>query len=174
VRLAAAAMACGSFLGLLNGTGHAQVIPSLSEVSVTVVDQIGALIDNSEVVFKSDSKAIVARPVEDKWWIKVGLPSGKYDVTVSKPGFLKAVVPDFEVVASAPNELKVVLWIDPNASQTCGLCGCSGCVGLAVPATTSELPNAIPPDPEPASSNRPVAKRTRSWRCLYLWKCSGS
>jgi hypothetical protein len=179
MRLTLAATAVGTLLSLLTAAGHAQIVPPVSEVKVTVVDQIGALIDDCEVVFKSDSERIVAHPGQDRWWIRVRLPSGQYAVTASKAGFLKNEVPDFQVVAPEAKELKIVLNVDPdvcrNNACVCGP-GCGAGAVMVVPTTPPEPPRVIQAEPAPAPPVQPAARarKSRSLRCLYLWKCSTS
>jgi len=124
MRLAPAVMAASTILSLLIAAGHAQVVAPLSELKVTVVDQSGAAIDDCEVVFKSDSKTIVSHTGKDGSSTSVRLPSGRYAVTASKLGFLRNALLDFQVVAPEPDELKIVLEVDPTYSSTpmCGPC----------------------------------------------------
>lgn len=156
---------------LLIAGSQAQVAAPLSEIKVTVVDQTGAVIAGSEVVFKGDSKTIVSHTDIDGAAAGT-LPSGQYAVTVSARGFVKNCVPDFRVVAPVPSELRIVLKGDP-ANITCGPCG--GADAPETPTITSDLPNVIEDEPgavpvQPASKTR----KSRSLRCLYLWKCSAS
>jgi len=168
--IAAATAVC---IFLLIAGSHAQVAAPLSQVSVTVVDQSGAVIAEGEVLFKSDSKTIVSRTGKDGS-VTVTLPSGQYAVTASHNGFLKNNVPDFQVVAPATGELKVVLMVDPH-SETCGgpVCGCSPCPLITI---TSDLPNVKEDEPSPVPAVKPATKsrKSRSLHCLYLWKCSTS
>ena len=162
----AAATAVSIFL-LIAGS-QAQPAAPLSQVRVTFVDQIGAVIGDGEVVFKSASKTIVSRTGNDGS-VTVTLASGRYTLTATSRGFLKNEVPDFQVVAPEPNELKIVLKIDPTP-----VCGpCVGEVAL-VPTVTTDLPNVITSEPSRESPAQPAAKKIRSPRCLYLWKCSAS
>ena len=170
LRLIAATMTCGTVLSLLIAVSHGQVAPPLSEIKITVVDQSGARIPDSDVVFKGDSKTIVSHTGSDGAGT-VALPSGRYAVAASHHGFLKNEVVDFQVVAPEPRELRVVLMFDPH-SEICGiLCGCSPCP--LMPTITSEVPNVID-EPRPTPPLQPAAKtkNIRSLRCLYLWKCS--
>lgn len=172
MRLPFAATAVGTFLSLLITAGHAQVVAPLSEAKVTVVDQIGAVLPDSDVVFKSDSKTIVSRTGRTGS-LTMRLPSGRYAVTVSHFGFLKNEIVDFQAVAPEPGELKVVLQAGP--APICTL-PCGPFPVNLVPTATSDLPNVIEPKPEPglAPSTQSVSRKTRSWHCLYLWKCSNS
>ena len=169
-RATAATMAVSVFL--LLAASHAQVGPPLSEIKVTVVDQNGARIADSELVFKGDSKTIVSH-TGSEGAVTVALPSGQYSVAAGHSGFLKNEVLDFQVVAPEPLELKVVLMVDPH-SEICGLaCGCSPCP--LMPTITSEVPNVIVIDetrPRPPALPAAQIKKIRSLRCLYLWKCS--
>jgi len=126
-----------------------------------------AVIADGDVVFKSDSKTTVSRTGKDGS-VTVTLPSGQYAVTAKSRGFLKNEVPDFQIVAPEPNELKIVLKIDPT--RMCGPCVSD--VAL-VPTVTTDLPNVITSEPSRDFPAQP-AKKIRSPRCLYLWKCSAS
>lgn len=159
---------------LLMGKARAQEVSSPSEVKVTVVDQGGAVIADSEVAFKSDARTIVGHTGGDGPTM-VKLPSGQYVVTASRPGFLKNVVLDFLVAAPAPSELKVVLKVDPAYSS---LPMCGPCLGPTeqTPIITSDLPGVIEDQPNPVPPVQPATKnrKGRSRQCLYLWKCSTS
>jgi hypothetical protein len=170
-RMPTAAAAVSVFL-LITGI-QAQVAAPLSEARVTVVDQSGAVIADGEVVYKSNSKTIASHTGTDGSAV-VALPSGRYSVTATHVGFLRAEIPDFQVVAPEPSELRVVLQVDPNF-QDCGPCGCNRCPVL-VPITpaTPDPPNVITSEPGRDSRAQPAAKKIRSPRCLYLWKCSAS
>jgi hypothetical protein len=161
----AAATAVGIFL-LIPGS-QAQVATSSAEIKITVVDQIGAVIADGDVVFTSDSKTIISHTGKDGS-VTVTLPSGQYAVTASHYGFLKTNVPDFQVVAPQPNDLKIVLKVGGPA-MICTL-PCGPMVNLEVPTITSDVSAAIPPDPEPPTE--PETRKARSWHCLYLWKCA--
>jgi hypothetical protein len=166
-----AAMVCSTFLSLLMAVGYAQVVSPSSEIKVTVVDQSGAVISDCEVVFKSVSKTIVS-PTGKDGSLSIRLPGGRYTVTASHFGFLKNELPDFQVVAPAPNELKVVLKADPHYSST-PVCNPCPNVVPAIPTATSDLPSVISPEPSLVDpSAQPVTRKIRSWHCLYLWKCS--
>lgn len=168
MRLALAAAAVGTFLGLLTTPSHAQIVSPVSEVTFVVVDETGARITGSELVLKCDSKAVVSHTGNDGA-VTITLPSGQYAVTVSARGFVQKNVLDFPVVAPAPGELKVVMKGDPGSSLSpCGQC--------PAPTTTSDLPNVIADEPSPVPPVRPATKtrKSRSPLCLYLWKCSAS
>jgi hypothetical protein len=170
-RVTAAGMAVSAFL--LIAALQAQVSAPLSEVKVTVVDQSGAVIADSEVVFKSDSKTIVSHTGSDGS-VALTLPSGRYDVTANHLGFLKGEIPDFPVTAPEPRDLRMVLKVDPKGLD-CGPCGCNGC-SVLVPTTLADPdpPNIIRSEAGRDSPAQPVAKKIHSARCLYLWKCSAS
>ena len=167
-RVAAATVALG-FTLLTAGT-HAQVAAPLSEIKVIVVDPMGARIPGSEVTFKGDSRTIVSHMGSDGA-ATVTLPSGQYSVTVSALGFLKNNVPEFQVVAPVPGELKVAL--EPGPVVTCG-----PCIGpmIDIQTVSSDLPNVIEDEPIPVLPVPPATRtrKTRSLQCLYLWKCSAS
>ena len=167
-RAAAATMAVSVFL-LIAGS-QAQVVAPLSEIKVSVVDESGAIIPDSEVVFKSDSTTVVSHAGIDGA-LRVALPSGQYAVTVSAPAFRKTKVPDFRVVAPAFAELKAVLKVD-----SCPPGPCLTVIPVEVPIVTSDLPNVIEAEPSPVPTVQPATKirKSRSLRCLYFWKCSTS
>ena len=175
-----AAMTYGTLFSFPIVVGYAQSALPVSEVKVTVVDQTGALIIDSEVAFQTDSKTIVSH-VGNNGWATVTLPGGQYVVTASHLGFLKNTVPDFQVSAPKAAALQFVLQV--GRAEICTL-PCGGLPPL-LELTTSDLPNFIPPEPihesssPPAATTQAVAQQTaprkiRSWHCLYLWRCSVS
>jgi hypothetical protein len=170
IRLTNPVVALAVSILLLIAGSQAQVAAPLSQVKVTAVDQMGAVIADSDLVFKSDSKTIVSRTGKDGS-VTVTLPSGRYALTVSARGFLNNSVPDFQVVTSAPSELKIVLMVGP-AIVVCGPCGGAG--APETPTITSDLPNVIEdePSPVPAVHSATKTRKSRSLHCLYLWKCS--
>jgi hypothetical protein len=171
----AAATAVSIFL-LIAGS-QAQVAAPLSQVKVIVVDQVGAVIADGEVVFKSDSKTIVSRTGKDGS-VTVTLPSGRYAVTASHYGFSKNEASDFQIVAAEPNELKVVLNVDDSCRNNSCVCMGPTCGAdpIVVATITSDLPNVIEDEPGPVKPVQPATKtrKSRSPHCLYLWKCSTS
>jgi hypothetical protein len=160
----------GLLLSLLVATSKAQDTTHVSEVKVTVVDPTGAVIANSEVAFKSDSKTIVAHTANNGS-VAFKLQTGQYAVTVSVAGFKKKEISDFQVVAPLPSELRVALEIDPRPTDIP-----FGGLLTETPTTTSDVPNAIPlepvPDSPPPVTNEVEIKKVHSSHCLYLWKCS--
>jgi Carboxypeptidase regulatory-like domain len=162
------AVAVSTLLTLAVSMDHAQVDALVSEVKVTVVDQSGAVIADSEIVFKFDSRTITSH-VGNDGSVTVTLPSARYVVIASHPGFLKNEVSDFQVVAPQPRELKIVLMADPTP-----MCGPSVSSSPIVTTTASDVSSAVTPAPAREFPAQPVARRTRSWHCLYLWKCSTS
>jgi hypothetical protein len=165
-RVTGAAMAISVFL-LIAG-GQAQVTAPLSEIKVTVVDQTGAVIADSEVIVKGASKTISLHTGSDGT-VMVTLPRGQYAITASHYGFVKNNVPDLQVVAPAPGELKVALMVG-STSVICGPCAGAP----ETPLITSDLPNVIEDDPSPVPPIQATTRKNRSLRCLYLWKCSTS
>jgi hypothetical protein len=113
--LSVAVVVC-AFLSSRITSRDAQVVPPLSKVRVAVVDQSDAAVDDCEVVFKSDSGTVVSHTSKDGSSITVGLQSGWYVVTVSKSGFVKTEIRDFQVLAPAVDELKIVLKVDPTSA----------------------------------------------------------
>jgi hypothetical protein len=171
-RVTAAALAVSAFLVI--AAAQAQVSSPVSAVKVTVFDQSGAVIADGEVVFKSDSKTIASRTGKDGVAIAT-LPSGRYSVTAKQPGFLKEEVNDFQVGASGPKELTMVLKVDPHSSAPCGPCGCGVCPDLVptIPAAP-DLPTEIRPKRSGDSNAPRGTRKIRSLRCLYVWRCSAS
>lgn len=155
-------------LSLCMAVAHAQAVVPLSEVKVIVFDQAGGVIPDSEVTFKSHSNTFVSHTGMDGL-IKVMLPSDQYNVTTSRLGFLKNEVFDFRITAPGPNEIKVVMAVAPP-TIVCTL-PCGPYFNLLVPTTTSDLPNFIEYEPAPDPLAQTLAQKTRSWHCLYLWKC---
>jgi Carboxypeptidase regulatory-like domain len=168
MRLPLAAAAVTTLLSLLTASSLAQVAAASSAIKVTVVDQSGAVIPGSELVFRGDSRPIVAR-TDDDGAVTVSLQSGRYAITTSHLGFLKNEMPDFQVAPAHPGELRIVLNVGP--SMVCTL-PCGPMVNAEVPTIPSDVLGMIPPDPEPPT--KPAAKMSRSWHCLYFWKCAST
>lgn len=172
--LSAAAVALFAFAV---AAGEAQVAPPLSEVRVTVVDVAGAVITGTEVTFKGESKTVVSRTGNDGS-VTLTLPRGRYAVSASHLGFLKNDALSQSVTAGS-NELRIVLQVRDCGNNSC-ICmfDCAGPLPELEP-TTSDLPNVITsdePSPVPPTlpATAPAINKTRSLRCLYLWKCSAS
>jgi len=145
--LSVAVVVC-AFLSSRITSSHAQVVPPLSKVRVAVVDQSGAAIDDCEVVFKSDSGTVVSHTSKDGPSTTIGLQSGWYVVTVSKSGFVKTEIRDFQVLPPAVDELKFVLKVDPDfCSRSACICSGPTCGGAMVPLATSDLPSDIASEP---------------------------
>jgi hypothetical protein len=155
-------VAVSVFLSLVIVLGHAQVAPLL-EVKAIVVDETGAVIPGCEIVFKSDSETIAAHTSTDGS-LTLKLPSGKYAVTVTRAGFVKSKT--FQIVTPMQDALRVVLKVDQTSSE--------GPLVDAVPTATSDLPSIITSGPSRVPSVPPVTRKSRSWHCLYLWRCSTS
>lgn len=174
IRRIAAAVGISALLSIVVVVGQAQVAPPLSEVKATVLDQNGAVMPDCEIVFKSVSETIVLHTGADGS-ATVKLRSGRYSVTTSTHAFLKNQILDFQIVAPVPDELRIVLKIDPDFCSRGG-CTCSGptCNGdpMVVPTTTSDLPLIIESEPSRVPPPSPATRTSRSWQCLYLWKCS--
>jgi Carboxypeptidase regulatory-like domain len=170
-RLRQASIVLGALLSLVRASG-AQITP---QVRVIVVDESGARIGDCDVVFKSDSKTLVSH-TDTAGTVTVTLPSGRYLLTASHNGFLKKEVADFEVAGPALSELKVVLGLDNTCKNNSCILG-PGAGGMEVPTRTSDVSAIVESEPAPEAPPPPMAKqtvaeKTRSWRCLYLWKCS--
>jgi hypothetical protein len=164
-RLCVAAVAIASFLHLAIAV-HSQVVSPLSEMKTTVFDESGAVIPDCELVFKSDSSTVVSHSGTDGS-VTLRLPSGRYAVTTTRAGFAKSTIADVQIGSSMQDEIRIVL----KADFTPIVDGPDGPIFDGVP-TASDLPRAISPNTYPVRSARPLTKKSRSWQCLYLWKCS--
>jgi hypothetical protein len=125
---------------VLLAIGNAQVdAPRLSEVRVTVVDQSGAVIPDSEIVFTGDSKPTVFLTGADGS-VTVRVPSGTYAIKTTRAGFLTNEIHDFRAGTLRPSELRIVLKIDPDVPDFCSgpTCGAPP----VVPTTTSDVPQS--------------------------------
>ena len=135
-----------------------------------VVDPMGAVISQAEVVFKGESGTIVTHTGMDGA-ANVNLVAGKCLVTVSACGFATTKLTDVSVPGSTADAFRVSLNVDQ--SRVChGWWGPSP--NIDVPTVPSELPDII--QDEPTRNSLPVAQaattKRRSTRCLYLWRCS--
>ena len=65
IRVVVGAVAIITFLGLVTSVGHGQAFPAVSNVTAIVVDESGAVIPDSELVFRSDAKEIVSHTGAD-------------------------------------------------------------------------------------------------------------
>ena len=160
-----AAMAFGTLVSLLIAVGHAQVGPPLSEVKVIVFDETGAAIPDCELVFKSNSEATVSHTGMDGS-VTLRLQSGRYVVTISKAGFVKSKMLDVQIVTPMMDALRVVLKVDHTPTD--------GPIFDGVPTTTSDVPGVVGPESSGTPSVQRATRKSRSWQCLYLWKCSTS
>jgi hypothetical protein len=158
-----AAVAINAFLTLVVAVGHAQVVPHLSDIKAIVFDETGAVIPDCEIVFRSDSEATVSHTGIDGS-VTVRLRSGRYAVTSSKAGFVKSKLPDVQIGTPMPDPIRIVLKVDHTPTD--------GPIFDGVPTYTSDLPSVIGPEANRAPSTQPATGKSRSWRCLYLWKCS--
>jgi len=73
------------------------------------------------------------------------------------------------VARPQPSELRIVLNVGP--SIVCTL-PCGPMVYAGVPTIPSDVLGVIPPDPEPPTKR--AARTSRSWHCLYFWKCAST
>jgi hypothetical protein len=145
-RLHDAAVALGSLLVLLTAlcSGQERSTPEpVAEVKGIVADAAGALIPQSEVVFKGESGTIVAHTSMDGS-VTVELRTGRYAVTIAKPGFVRAKLVDFRIDAPTPTAFRVVLQVDRTPTD-------GGEFHGVAPTTTSDLPYLLerqgPPPP---------------------------
>jgi len=111
IRVSVAAIAIGTVLILLTQVGHAQAFPLVAQVTVTVFDESGAVIPDSDLVFRSDSAATVSHTGADGS-VTVSLQYGRYSVTVTRLGFVKTEVRDVQVPMS--ETLRVVMKVAPT------------------------------------------------------------
>lgn len=162
-RLTVAAVAVGTLLSLMVAVGHAQAVPPISEIKAIVFDDTGAVIPDCEIVFKSDSETIVSHTGMDGS-VTVRLRSGRYAVTTRKAGFVKSEILDVQIATPMSDTLRVVLKVDQTPTD--------GPIVDGVPTATSDLPSVIGPEPSRVPSAQPATRKSRSWQCLYLWKCS--
>jgi carboxypeptidase family protein len=162
IRFVISAVAIITFLSLVTSVGHSQAFPFVSHVTAIVFDQSGAVIPDSELVFRSnDSKEIVSHTGADGS-VTVSLQNGRYSVAITKLGFVKTEVRDVQVPMS--EALRVVMKVAPTGPTI---------FDVGPTTNTSDLPNAIAPETSRVPTAHPV-KKSRSWQCLYLWKCSAS
>jgi hypothetical protein len=155
------ALAISAFLSIIIAVGHAQDIAPLSEIKVIVFDESGAVIPDCEIVFRSDSEAIVSHTGQDGS-VTVRLRSGRYVVATNKAGFLKSKILDVQIAAAMPDTFRIVLKGDPTPTDG----------PIEVPTTTSDLSIVVGTEPSRVPSTQPPIRKSRSWQCLYLWKCS--
>lgn len=80
----------------------------LSKVSCVVVDPTDAAIPKAHVVFNSEAGTATVN-MGDDGSATVELPSGRYQLTISSPGFRTTEVKDFLIEAPTPATLKVRL-----------------------------------------------------------------
>ena len=164
IRHMVAAALISPFLSLVITVGQAQAVPFVSPVTTTVFDESGAVIPNCEVAFRSDSRRIASRTGPDGS-ATVVLQNGIYSVTATRAGFVRTLIRDVQVPMSEP--LRFVMKVDHTPIVDGPI--------LPVGPTSSayDLPDFIAPEPSRVPTPGPASKN-RSWRCLYLWKCSTS
>lgn len=156
--------AISALLSLVVDMSQAQAVPPLSELKVTVLDEIGAVIPDSEVAITSHSGTIVLH-TDRAGSVTAKLPDSRYAVVVFRQGFVRSRIPDVRVVAPRPEMLRIVLKMDRTPIV-------DGVDGIWGPQTsTSDLRGVLGSDPARVPS-RPSVIRKRSWQCLYLWKCT--
>jgi hypothetical protein len=151
------------FLSLIAALCHAQGVAPVSDVKITVSDESGAVIPDCKVVLKNHSETVVSHTGIDGT-VTVTLRGGQYALTTAKPGFVNA---NAQIVAPMKDTLRIVMKVERATFDG------DPVPGTEVPIATSDLPNAIEDKPSRVLFSRPATKY-RSWRCLYLWKCSAS
>jgi hypothetical protein len=134
-RLSAAVALASLLLLAALCSGQERTIPEpVAEIKGIVTDETGAVIPQSEVVFKGKLGAIVSHTSMDGS-VTVELRTGSYAVTITKSGFVAAKLVDFQINAPTAAAFRVVLQVDHTPSD--------GPIFEGVPTTTSELPSAI-------------------------------
>lgn len=139
----------------------------VSEVKGVVTDAIGAVIQHSEVVFKGDSGTIVSHTGDDGS-VTVHLPSGTYSVTIASQGFVTAKLVDFRISAPTPAAFRVALEVDRTAIVDFP----RWAEVPQVPTVTADFPWFINPTPAQGPAPQLANKKSRSLKCLYLWRCA--
>jgi hypothetical protein len=145
--------------------GHGQVASTLSELDVTVLDENGAVIPNSEITIAGHSETTVLH-TDAAGKVTARLQTGRYVVAARRTGFTKGEIADLRIAAPKPEALRIVLKMDETTIVD-GLNGVSGPQTSAADLTGTLVgsePARVPPE-------RPPIK-ARSWKCLYLWKCT--
>ena len=140
----------------------------VSEIRGIVADESGAVIPQSVVRFEGKLGTTAYLTGMDGS-ITAERPTGKYAVTITHAGFVTAKLLDFQVNAPTPAEFRVVLRVDHT--PIVDSLPSDGGISDRVPTTTSDRPDAII-EPSRAPTAQPATKKSRSMRCLYLWKCS--
>lgn len=136
IRVVVAAVTIGTLLNLQISVGHAQAFPVVSNVTATVFDETGAVIPDGELVFRSDSDAIVSH-TGTNGSVTVSLQYGRYTVTITKLGFVKTVIRDVQV--PTPEAIRVVLKVAPSPIN-------GPIIDVGPTTTASDLPNVIGPE----------------------------
>jgi carboxypeptidase family protein len=134
IRFVVAAVAIITLVRLVTPVGHGQAFPLASHVTAIVFDESGAVIPDSELVFRSDSKEIVSHTGTDGS-VTVSLQNGRYSVAITKLGFVKTEVRDVQVPMS--ETLRIVMKVAPTPIN-----GPDTVSGLYT--ITSDLPNVVP------------------------------
>jgi len=134
-----AAVALASFLltALCSGQERTTSEP-VAKIKGIVADQTGAVIPQSEVVFKGELGTIVSHTGMDGS-VTVQLRTGTYLVTITRSGFVTAKLVDFQINAPTPAAFRVNLQLDHSPSD--------GGIFDGVPTTTAELPSVIRSEP---------------------------
>ncbi len=136
-RFVIAEIAIGTFLTLVMSVAHAQAFPLVAQVTVTVFDESGAVIPDSELVFRNDSGKTVSHTGADGS-VSMSLQYGSYSFTSTKLGFAKTEIRDVQVPMS--ETLRVIMRVAPTPINPPVL--------VVGPYTiTSDLPNVIEHEP---------------------------
>jgi hypothetical protein len=165
MHLTVARVAVSAFVVLLIAVSQAQVTEPSSEVRGIVFDESGAVIPGCEVMFRSDLNTIVSH-TGTEGTVTARLQPGTYSVTTLKAGFVTSKMLNFQIGTQTPDTFQVVLKVDSTPTDGGDFDG--------VPTAASELPNLIRSEASHAPSAQLGSRKRRSFRCLYLWKCSSS
>lgn len=171
IRLSVMFIVLSTSAGFFIAAGHAQ--EHQFAVKGVVVDPTGAVLQQAEVVFKSESGTIIAHTGMDGS-VTVNLEAGKYVVTISAFGFATTKLANFSVPGPDAASFRVSLKIDQSQMNYGSDFGQSR--RLEVPTDSSELSEIIKDEPTRTSLPvvQPATTKHRSMRCLYLWRCSAS
>jgi len=144
--------------------GIGQVASPLSELDVTILDENGTVIPNSEITIANHSATTVLH-TDAAGEVTARLQTGRYVVTARRTGFMKVEIADLRIAAPKPETLRIVLKVD-EAPIVDGVDGFRG------PQTSAaDLTGTLGSEPPRVLSERPAIK-ARSWKCLYLWRCT--
>jgi len=164
IRVVVMAVVISTFLSTVISVGHAQAVSFKSPVTVRVFDGKGAAIANCVVVIRNDS-GVIASHTEADGALTLSLQSGRYSVTASKAGFVRT---NLEVQVPISEALRVIMNVDTIGDHEM----------FEIPNTDTGSMRYPPLDLTVLNNAdfqvRRWTPKKRSWRCLYVWKCSTS